>query len=60
MWRRIEISWTDPVKKEVLHRVKEERNILHTIGRRKGDRIGHNWRRKYLLKQFVGGKIEGR
>jgi hypothetical protein len=30
-WRRIEISWTDHVRNdEVLHRVKEERNILHT------------------------------
>jgi len=35
MWclRRMEkISWTDHVRnEEVLHRVKEERNILHTI-----------------------------
>jgi hypothetical protein len=32
-WRRLDkISWTDPVKnKAVLHRVKEERNILQTI-----------------------------
>jgi hypothetical protein len=32
-WRRMEkISWTDCVNNEaVLHRVKEERNILHTI-----------------------------
>jgi hypothetical protein len=32
-WRRMEnISWTDRVRnEEVLHRVKEERNILHTI-----------------------------
>jgi hypothetical protein len=36
-WRRMEvISWTDRVRnEEVLHRVKEERNILHTIKRRK-------------------------
>jgi hypothetical protein len=35
-WRRMEkISWTDRVNNEVvLHRVKEERNILHTIRRR--------------------------
>jgi hypothetical protein len=34
-WRRLEISWTDRVKnEEVLHRVKEERNIRHTIERR--------------------------
>jgi hypothetical protein len=32
-WRRIEkISWTDGVRSEgVLQRVKEDRNILHTI-----------------------------
>jgi len=32
-WTRIEwISWTDPMKdEEVLHRAKEENNILHTI-----------------------------
>jgi hypothetical protein len=30
-----EISWTDHMRdEEVLHRVKEERNILHTIRRR--------------------------
>ena len=32
------ISWTDHVRNvEVLHRVKEERNIIHTIERRKAD-----------------------
>jgi hypothetical protein len=38
-WRRKEkISWTDRVRnEEVLHRVKEERNILHTIERRKAN-----------------------
>jgi len=36
------ISWTDRVKnEEVLHRVKEERNILHAIKRRKANWIGH-------------------
>jgi hypothetical protein len=35
-WRRMEkISWTDRVRnEEVLHRVKEERNILQAIKRR--------------------------
>jgi hypothetical protein len=38
-WRRMEeINWTDSVKnKEVLHRVKEERNILHKIKIRRGN-----------------------
>jgi hypothetical protein len=37
-WRRMEkISWTDRVRnEEVLHRVNEERNILHTIKKKKG------------------------
>jgi hypothetical protein len=36
-WRRMEkISWSDCVRnEEVLQRVKEERNILHTMKRRK-------------------------
>jgi hypothetical protein len=31
-WRRMEISWTNHVRnEEVLHGVKEQRNILHEI-----------------------------
>jgi hypothetical protein len=61
-WRRIEtISWTHCVKnEEVLHRVKEERNILHTIKRRKANLIGHILRRNCLLKHVIEGKLEGR
>jgi hypothetical protein len=42
-WRRVEkISGTNRVRnEEVLHRVKEERNIVHTIKRRKANWIGH-------------------
>jgi hypothetical protein len=64
MWRcrRMEkISWTDRVRnEEVLHRVKVERNILHTIKRRKANWIGHNLRRNCLLKHMIEGKLEGR
>jgi len=36
------ISWTDRVENEkVLHRVKEERNSLHTIKTREANWIGH-------------------
>jgi hypothetical protein len=61
-WRRMEkISWTDHVRnEEVLHRVKEERNILHTIERRKANWIGHILRRNCLLKHVIEGKLEGR
>jgi hypothetical protein len=56
----MEISWTDRVRDEaVLHRVKEGRNILHTIERRKADWIGHILRRNCLLKHVFEGKIEG-
>jgi hypothetical protein len=55
------IIWTDRVRKEeVLHRVKEERNILHTIKRRKANWIGHILCRNCLLKHVIGGKLEGR
>jgi hypothetical protein len=61
-WRRMEkIIWTDRVRnEEVLHGVKEERNIVHTIKRRKGNWIGHILRRKCLLKRVIEGKLEGR
>ncbi|GFG31168.1 hypothetical protein Cfor_05154 [Coptotermes formosanus] len=61
-WRRMDkISWTDRVRNEkVLHRVKEDRNILHTIKRRKANWIGHILRRNSLLKHVIEGKIEGR
>jgi hypothetical protein len=57
----MEISWTDRVKnEEVLQRAKEERNILHTIRRRKANWIGHILRRNCLLKHVIEGKLEGR
>ena len=61
-WRMTEIiSWTDCVRyEEVLHRVKDEWNTLHTISRRKANRIGHVLRRICLLKHVIKGKIEGR
>ena len=50
---------TDCVRKEILHRVKEERNIVRTIKRRPT-----RWviilRRNCFLKQVIGGKIKGR
>jgi hypothetical protein len=55
------ISWTDRVRnEEVLHRVKEERNIVHAIKRRKANWIGHILRRNCLLKHMIKGKLEGR
>jgi hypothetical protein len=45
---------------EVLLRVKEQRNILHEIRRRKDNWIGHILRRNCLLQQVIEGKIKGR
>jgi hypothetical protein len=52
-------SWTECVKnEEVFQRVKDERNILHTIKRRKADRIGYILQRNCLVKHVVNGKME--
>ena len=44
---------------EVLLRIKEQRNILHEIRKRKANWIGHILRRNCLLKQVIAGKIKG-
>jgi hypothetical protein len=55
------ISWTNSVRnEEVLHRVKEERNILHNIKRRKANWIGHILSRNYHLKHAIEEKLEAR
>jgi len=53
------ISWTDHVRNEVLLRVKEQRNILHKIRKRKANWIGHILRRNCLLQGVIKGKIQG-
>jgi hypothetical protein len=53
------ISWTDHVRnEEVLLTVKEQRNILHEISKRKSNWIGHILRRKCLLRRVIEGKIK--
>jgi len=44
---------------EVLQRVKEQRNILHEIRKRKANWIGHILRRNYLLQRVIEGEIKG-
>ena len=44
---------------EVLLRVKEQRNILHKIRKRKANWIGHILRRNCLLQRVIEGKIQG-
>jgi hypothetical protein len=60
-WRRMEkISWTDHVRnKDVLLRVKEQRNILHEIRKRKENRIGHILRRNCHLQRGIEKKVKG-
>jgi len=47
------------IYEEVLLRVKEQRNILHEISKRKANWIGRSLRRNCLLQQFIEGKING-
>jgi hypothetical protein len=60
-WKTTEkIIWADRVrKKEVLHRVKEERTVSHTLKSRNANWIGHILRRNCLLKHIIEGKIQG-
>jgi hypothetical protein len=54
------ISWTDHVRNEnVLLTVKEQRNILHDLRKRKANWIGHILRRNCLLQRVIEGKIQG-
>jgi hypothetical protein len=53
------ISWTDHVRNEdVLLRVKEQRNVLHEIRKRKANWIGHILRRNCILQWVTEGKIQ--
>jgi len=52
------IRWTDHVRyEEVLLTVKEQRNILHKISKRKANWIGHILHRNCLLQQVIEVKI---
>jgi hypothetical protein len=53
------ISQTDHVRNEdVLLRVKEQRNILQEIRKRKANWNGHSLRRNCLLRRVIEGKIK--
>jgi len=53
------ISWTDSVRNEVLHRVKEERHNLNIIKGRKVNCIGLILCGNLVIKHFIDGKIKG-
>ena len=53
------ISWTDHVRnEEVLLTVKEQRNILHEISKRRANWIVHILRGNCLLQRVIEGKIK--
>ena len=55
-----EVSWSDHVRNEqMLHRVNEQRDILHEIRKREANWIGHILRINCLLQQVIEGKIKG-
>jgi hypothetical protein len=54
------ISWIDHIRnEEVLRSVKEQRNILHKINKRKAKWIGHILRGNCLPQRIIEGKIKG-
>jgi hypothetical protein len=53
------IGWTDHVRNEVVLGVKEQRNILHEISKRKDNWTGHILRRNCLLQRVIEGKVKG-
>jgi hypothetical protein len=58
--RRMKISWTTRANNEaVLHRAKEERNILHTLRQREANWTGYILHRNCLLNPIFKGKIRG-
>jgi hypothetical protein len=58
-------GWTRSVGPIVLEmkkyylRVKEQRNVLHEISKRKANWIGHILHRNCMLRQVIEGKIKG-
>jgi hypothetical protein len=53
------MRWTDRVINEELRRVKEKKNIVNIIKRRKAKLIVHILRMNRLLRYVIEGKIKG-
>jgi len=53
-------SWYDRVRNELLHGVKKDRNILHTIKGRKANWVYHILCTNCLPQHVIEGKIDGR
>jgi hypothetical protein len=53
-------SWTNHVRnEEVSLKVKEQRNVVREISKRKANWICHIMRRNCILLQVIEGKIKG-
>jgi hypothetical protein len=52
-------GWNCVNNETVLHRIKEERNILHRVRQRKANWIGHILLRNCLLSHIIEGKVIG-
>jgi len=57
-WSRRDISLSDRVRKKVSQIVKDERNILQSIKRKKANWIGHTLLRNCLPLRSIEGMIE--
>jgi hypothetical protein len=53
------VSRTDRVRNEVLQSVKQERNVLHTVNRRKATWIGHVFHTTCRIKPVIQEKVMG-
>ena len=54
------VSWTDSLRNEkALEGGEEERNVRHTVKRRKANWIVRTLRRNCLVKHVIGGKMGG-
>jgi hypothetical protein len=48
------------INEEVLQRVQKEKNILHTINRRKANWIGHILRGNCFIRHIISRKVRGK
>jgi len=56
----MEISLTNRVRNEEVLHIVRDRNVLHTINRRKAKWIGHMLRKNCLLNRVIEGNIDRR
>jgi hypothetical protein len=62
IWRRMErVRYKDEkINQEVLSQIGESRKLVHTVLRRKKNRIGHVVRHDCLMRDVIEGRMEGK